>query len=97
MFENYRKRKKEDIIFELNFGKKTYHRGGSLMKNILTKSKDIVSAEDAFVLYNTYGIRLDKLKLFLLSHGLDMEDEKFAELVMEQDEFFKSLKACIKR
>lgn len=84
---------KECILWKLDNGRKAYFRGGSTMKNILTNTTGTISGEDALALHNTYGIRVDQLKIFLFSLGLDMDDDKFAELLLEQIEKSKNTRA----
>lgn len=86
--------RKEEILLKLNAGKKSYFRGGNVLKNILSKSKQMVSGDDALLVFNTYGIEPRLLNLLFLSHGLDMNEERFVELLLEQEERCKNSKCC---
>ncbi len=88
--------RKEEILFKLDCGKKTYFRGGNILKNVITKSKDVVSGEDALLVFNTYGIDLRLLNLFFMSHGLEIDQEGFFGLLIEQEEKTKKCKLCNK-
>lgn len=84
----------DEIIDKLNIGKKAYFRGGNVLKNVLLKSKEIVSGEDTLLVFNTYGISLKELNILFLSHGLEIDDKPFAKLLEEQKERYKKTVQC---
>jgi len=84
----------EDILHKLKCGEKAYFRGGNCMKKVLLRSKEIVSSEDALLIFNTYGFPAHLLKILFISHGVDMHDEGFAKLLNEQEERMKNMRQC---
>lgn len=87
--------RKEDILFKLDAGRKAYFRGGSILKKVLQSSYNhVISGEDALLVFNTYGIDMRLLRLLFLSHGLDIDEERFCELLIEQEERMKNCKPC---
>lgn len=73
---------KEEILLKLKAGEKAYFRGGTILRNILSKKySHEVPSEEALLIYNTYGIPPQLLKIFFYSHGLSMDDEEFATLL----------------
>ncbi len=85
---------KEDILNQINIGKKAYYRGGNMLRNALVKSTGFVSKEDALCIFNTYGIKPRELKILFYSHGLQMDDEGFSSLLHEQEDGYKRRHPC---
>lgn len=83
-----------EILNKLNIGAKAYFRGGNVLKNVLVKSREIVSGEDALLIFNTYGISPRELNILFLSHGLEIDDDSFCKLLEEQIERSKNTKQC---
>jgi len=82
--------------FKIECGKKCYFRGGSLLKTIFTKPKDIpVSGEDCMKIFNTYCLRIENIVVLCFSHGYDVDKEGFAKLYEEQENRMKSVKPLI--
>ena len=83
-----------EILHNLHCGKKSYYRGGDVLKKVLTRNKELVSGEDALLVSNTYGIESRQLAILFLSHGLDMDVESFAKLLEEQKQRSKNMRPC---
>ena len=64
---------------------KTIDQGLSMLEN-LTKEGGILSGEDAFKLYDTYGFPCDLTKDILAEKGMTVDEEKFRECMNEQRE-----------
>ena len=62
---------------------KTIDQGLSLL-NDLTKDGGILSGEDAFKLYDTYGFPIDLTKDILAEKGMTLDEDKFKECMEEQ-------------
>ncbi|MBQ3052930.1 MAG: alanine--tRNA ligase [Clostridia bacterium] len=62
---------------------KTIDQGLSLL-NELTKNGGMLSGEDAFKLYDTYGFPIDLTKDILAEKGMTLDEEKFKECMEEQ-------------
>ena len=56
------------------------------MLNELTKDGGMLSGEDAFKLYDTYGFPVDLTKDILAEKGMTLDEEKFKECMNEQRE-----------
>ncbi len=74
---------KKVISFEEEAFGKTIDQGLSLLSN-LTKDGGVLSAEDAFRLYDTYGFPLDLTKDILSERNMTVDEEGFAKLMEEQ-------------
>lgn len=79
---------KKDLIIkvlsneEANFNK-TIDQGLNML-NALTDKGGVLSGEDAFKLYDTYGFPLDLTKDILAEKGMSLDEDKFKELMEEQ-------------
>jgi alanyl-tRNA synthetase len=62
---------------------KTIDQGLSLL-NDLTKDGGMLSGEDAFKLYDTYGFPIDLTKDILAEKGMTLDEDKFKECMEEQ-------------
>ncbi len=62
---------------------KTIDQGLSLL-NDLTKDGGMLSGEDAFKLYDTYGFPIDLTKDILSEKGMTLDEDKFKECMEEQ-------------
>ena len=67
---------------ESNFNK-TIDQGLNMLKD-LTKEGGVLSGEDAFKLYDTYGFPLDLTKDILAEKNMTVDEEKFRELMEKQ-------------
>ena len=74
---------------EANFGS-TLDRGLEIFQKMIssseTKSSKIISGEDAFKLYDTYGFPVDLTRLMSNEHGLEVDEKGFEKLMKEQQE-----------
>ena len=59
---------------------------GLAMLTELTKDGGVLSGEDAFKLYDTYGFPVDLTKDILAEKGMTLDEEKFKECMNEQRE-----------
>ncbi len=59
---------------------------GLAMLEVLTKDGGVLSGEDAFKLYDTYGFPIDLTKDILAEKGMTLDEEKFKECMNEQRE-----------
>ncbi len=81
---------KKDLIFkvitneEASFNK-TIDQGLTMLAD-LTKNGGMLSGEDAFKLYDTYGFPVDLTKDILAEKGMTLDEEKFKECMNEQRE-----------
>jgi alanyl-tRNA synthetase len=82
-----------EIMARLQHSELIFIRAGDILKEILDKPGDIISGEDSLRIYNSYGIGVNYLNLFLLSHGKEMDVNSFAKLLFDQEE---ESKRCIK-
>ncbi len=79
---------KKDLIFkvitneEASFNK-TIDQGLAMLSE-LTKNGGMLSGEDAFKLYDTYGFPVDLTKDILAEKGMTLDEEKFKECMNEQ-------------
>ena len=64
---------------------KTIDQGLSMLET-LTKDGGMLSGEDAFKLYDTYGFPIDLTKDILAEKGMTLDEEKFKECMNEQRE-----------
>ena len=64
---------------------KTIDQGLSMLET-LTKNGGVLSGEDAFKLYDTYGFPVDLTKDILAEKGMTLDEEKFKECMNEQRE-----------
>ena len=64
---------------------KTIDQGLSMLET-LTKAGGMLSGEDAFKLYDTYGFPFDLTKDILAEKGMTVDEEKFRECMNEQRE-----------
>ncbi len=64
---------------------KTIDQGLNMLET-LTKNGGILSGEDAFKLYDTYGFPVDLTKDILAEKGMTLDEEKFKECMNEQRE-----------
>ncbi len=62
---------------------KTVDQGLSMLEE-LTKDAKIFSGDDAFKLYDTYGFPIDLTKDILKEKGIELDEERFKELMEEQ-------------
>ena len=67
---------------------RTLDRGIRLMDSIMEKSKDtkVISGEDAFVLYDTYGFPIDLSELIASENGFTIDLENFEKELQKQKE-----------
>ena len=73
---------------EGNFNK-TIDQGLNMLKD-LTKEGGMLSGEDAFKLYDTYGFPLDLTKDILAEKNMTVDEEKFRELMENQRQLARS-------
>ena len=64
---------------------KTIDQGLNMLET-LTKDGGMISGEDAFKLYDTYGFPIDLTKDILAEKGMTLDEEKFKECMNEQRE-----------
>ena len=74
---------------ETSFGS-TLDRGLEIFQKMIssseTKSSKIISGEDAFKLYDTYGFPVDLTRLMSSEHGFEVDEKGFEKLMKEQQE-----------
>ena len=74
---------------ETSFGS-TLDRGLEIFQKMIssseTKSSKIISGEDAFKLYDTYGFPVDLTRLMSNEHGFEVDEKGFEKLMKEQQE-----------
>jgi len=65
---------------------RTLDRGIARFKDVAERSKDenLISGEDAFTLYDTYGFPLDLTEIMAEERGMDVDVEGFEEALEEQ-------------
>lgn len=82
------------ILAEEERFKLTLQRGYSLIEDILKDAKTcgnkLVSGEDCFKLYDTYGFPLELTKEIAAESGFDVDEEAFKKLMEEQKERARS-------
>ncbi|XWN38650.1 MAG: alanine--tRNA ligase [Balneola sp.] len=64
---------------------KTLGQGIELFKEV-SKGKKIISGDDAFKLHDTYGFPIDLTQLMAREEGIEVDEERFNELMKEQKE-----------
>lgn len=74
---------KKVISFEESAFEKTIDQGLNILEG-LTKTGGVLSGDDAFKLYDTYGFPLDLTKDILLEKGMTLDEERFDTLMAEQ-------------
>lgn len=84
------------IIDKIEFTKRNIKRAGNHMTNIMTQARthQKLGSEEAFSLFNTYGITLDIILLIAHSHGVNVDERGFEILLEKQKEELKSLRRC---
>ena len=74
---------------EANFGS-TLDRGLEIFQKMIssseTKSLNIISGENAFKLYDTYGFPVDLTRLMSNEHGFEVDEKGFEKFMKEQQE-----------
>jgi alanyl-tRNA synthetase len=68
---------------EARFGK-TIERGEKLLDEVIAKTKEQISGDDAFKLYDTYGFPLELTQEIAAEKGLTVDFERFDRLMEEQ-------------
>ncbi|MCQ2451003.1 MAG: alanine--tRNA ligase [Clostridia bacterium] len=68
---------------------KTIDQGLKLLQNLMEKG-NVLSGEDAFKLYDTYGFPLDLTKDILAENGKTLDEDGFNSLMKEQRELARS-------
>ena len=74
---------------EESFGK-TLDRGLQLFEEITDDNPNLISGEDAFKLYDTYGFPLDLTELLASEKGIKVDNDKFEDLMLKQKEMGRS-------
>lgn len=87
---------KQIISNKLNNASKRISRAFDTLENLLRNNENIVSGEDALLIYNTYGIDVIELKILFYSHGLKIDENEFIELLSSQKEQYSRMKQCKK-
>ena len=64
---------------------KTLGQGIQLFKEVL-KGKKVISGDDAFKLHDTYGFPIDLTQLMAREEGIEVDEDRFNELMKEQKE-----------
>lgn len=79
----------EELMFE-----KTLDRGVALLEKMLNETtNNILSGENAFLLYDTYGFPLDLTQLIASEHGIKVDEDSFKiELAKQRERARKSQK-----
>ena len=80
---------KKVISFEEAAFSKTIDQGLALLEG-LTQKGGMLSGEDAFKLYDTYGFPLDLTKDILSEKGMTLDEDGFKELMQKQRELARS-------
>ncbi len=80
---------KKVISFEEAAFSKTIDQGLALLEG-LTKKGGMLSGEDAFKLYDTYGFPLDLTKDILAEKGMTLDEDGFKELMQKQRDLARS-------
>ncbi len=62
---------------------KTLGQGIQLFKEV-SKGKEVISGDDAFKLHDTYGFPIDLTQLMAREEGIEVDEERFNELMKEQ-------------
>ena len=76
--------------------KRSIRRAGSILANTMKAANQtgVLTGEQAFEIYNSYGVTLDIILLIANSHDLKVEEEEFHKLVEEQHERMKNVRQC---
>ena len=82
----------EGYKLKLISAERAYYRGGNLLKQLLSKPEKYLSSEESLSIFNTYGIAPYELKLLLMSHGFEFDENGFIELLMQQKERSKTIR-----
>ncbi|HHW45950.1 MAG TPA: alanine--tRNA ligase [Clostridiales bacterium] len=77
--------KKVISVEEENFGR-TIDQGLQLLEDLMNTGSTVLSGEDAFKLYDTYGFPLDLTKDILAEKGMTVDEDTFNKLMKEQRE-----------
>jgi len=78
---------KQTIAFEEESFAKTIDQGLSLLNSFIEKADSkIFSGDSAFTLNDTYGFPLDLTKEILAEKGMEVDEERFKELMRQQKE-----------
>lgn len=77
--------KKVIVIEEENFGR-TIDQGLELLEELMKTDSKVLSGQDAFKLYDTYGFPLDLTKDILAEKGMQVDEETFDKLMKQQRE-----------
>ena len=67
-------------------------RGGSFIVEVFKKEKKYLTAEDCLKLKDQYGIRPQDIVKMAISHEFIIDDEGFANLLIEEKEKMKNIK-----
>lgn len=81
----------EEYKLKLVSAERSYYRGGNILRRLLSKSEKYLSSEEALSIFNTYGIAPYALKLLLMSHGFEFDENGFIELLIQQKERNKTI------
>ncbi len=73
-------------------GEKDYYRGGSILKNLTSRSEKYLTGEEILLIFNTYGLAPRELTILLMSHGCDGDYNEFVKLLEKQEEIIKNLR-----
>lgn len=86
----------DEEIDKIERTRRNIKRGGNVMPTTMAFSiKDYrLSANDALLLFNTYGIGLETILLIAHSHNLTVDEIGFNKLLDEQIERSKGMKQC---
>ena len=78
---------KKVISFEEESFAKTIDQGLSLLNSLIDKADSkVFSGDSAFTLYDTYGFPLDLTREILAERGMEVDEERFTELMRQQKE-----------
>ncbi len=78
---------KKIVSFEEESFQKTIDQGLSLLNALIDKADSkVFSGENAFTLNDTYGFPLDLTKEILSERGMEVDEERFRQLMQEQRE-----------
>ncbi|WMJ21978.1 alanine--tRNA ligase [Paludicola sp. MB14-C6] len=73
---------------------KTIEKGLDLLTTIIDNAKDkILSGEDAFRLYDTYGFPIDLTREIIAEKGMEVDEKEFTRLMNEQRERARAARA----
>ncbi len=78
---------KKIVAFEEESFQKTIDQGMTLLNTLIDKADSkIFSGENAFTLNDTYGFPLDLTKEILAERGMEVDEQRFRQLMQEQRE-----------